>query len=214
MKIKVFSCLLAIVIGMSTLIAFPVSGHEEEGLIVSSPVFVDLNNDGFKDIIGISNSARVSVYINEANGNFEKTSQNLGTSDVFCFKVTKISDLSGYFILIGENGKINIYENDGTGLFFIQTEITTSFTTTFIEAGDIDNDADFDLAFAFNEGVVIYRNEGSLSFSETTNILSISNPTNLLFNDIDSDSDLDLIVGQNNSNTNIFLNDGLGIFNW
>jgi len=189
-----------------------VYGHEEKGLDVFSPVFIDLDGDAFNDIIGMFES-RVRIYMNDGTGHFNDSSQRLGQSDVSSFVITKLYDTNTYYVLTGENERVSIYENDGTGTFGYSNEITHTYNTSHLAASDIDSDADVDIAIGHAAGAIIYENNGFLNFSSTANTFSISNPSAIYFSDVDADFDMDMIIDDVSSGTTILYNDGIGIFN-
>lgn len=201
-------------------------GKESED---TDAVFVDLDNDGDKDLLIASGGYEFSsasfaladrLYLNDGKGNFTKSNSfpsKLGSTS--CLAVSDYDNDGDMDIFVG--GRVvplaygipaNSYllQNDGTGDF---VDITADRAPGFLELGlvtdaswyDYDQDGDDDL-FICGEWMPIrgFRNDGG-KFVEVTEDLGLKN-TNGFWNtlavaDLDNDGDMDMVAGNLGLNT-------------
>lgn len=180
---------------------------------------VDLDNDGYKDIIsGFHNSI---VY-----------SKNLGNNTYSSYKnITGIATVLDYafdletgdfnndglidIIWVTRNG-ITIYKNNGNGTFSIKYNTPVSINYSFINAelADLNNDGKLDFALSYVEGgqtkLFTYLQDNNFTFQAPQQI-PIINLNNIKVADIDNDGKID-IIGSQYSNFIWLKNDGSGNF--
>jgi len=197
--------------------------------------FADVDSDGDEDVLisgrlGLNLPSVTKLYLSDGAGNFTEVADTpfaAVTADAVIF-----SDLNGDdnadVLLKGTDANFNsliaFYTNDGTGTF---TEVTGgSILATFngdMAISDVDRDGDPDiLVGGWREGfptVKLYLNDSLANFTEVTDspFIGVEGST-FDFADIDDDGDEDvLVIGFVTGNpfvpeTNLYLNDGMGIF--
>ncbi|RPI75168.1 MAG: T9SS C-terminal target domain-containing protein, partial [Ignavibacteriales bacterium] len=190
--------------------------------INSSPVFIDIDNDGDEDMfIGGAKSPNGTLHYLENTGTANDPSFLLIDSTYFGIEgdltiTPSFGDLDNdgdYDLIIGEFlGRFSFYENTGnqSSPEFQFVEQLKDSAGNFISAGniarpfliDIDNDNDLDLITGgFNGQVRSYRNIGTADnfiFVRDTsffNILDIGDVSAPYLQDYDDDGDLDLFAG-------------------
>lgn len=186
----------------------------------STPVFVDIDNDGDYDIVSGAMDGKVYLYINN-NGTFTQNTTMFGTIDIGWQSIPSFADLNGdghLDLLVGaESGsQTKFYLNDGNNVF---TENTTMFTgVTFPNYGrptlaDIDNDDDFDLIIGDNWGSIkFYRNNGTVSSPQWVREdslfagITVEQGTHPAFADLDGDFRKDMVIGEYNGNFHFYKN--------
>lgn len=174
----------------------------------SSVVFIDVENDGDKDIIlagkDSNNTNLTKMYLNNGSGVFTVSSSSsfVGISGGDLAVADSDNDGDRDVIVNGSSSQgfiTKLYNNNGSGIF---TEVTTTpFIGTLsgaVEFADFDNDGDKDVIVlgAGNTSVIckIYQNQGNNSFLESNDLI----PTyiaSIAIADIDNDTDLDFIIG-------------------
>lgn len=199
----------------------------------SNVVFVDLDNDGKKDMITGSAEQRVVYFKN--TGTTVSPAFNLVTDSIPMniapdnyYMAPALADLDNdgdKDMILGSyiTDSIWYYRNTGTASNFIFTKIAVGNTIGITGAGqssaptfvDIDNDGDMDLFTGNSAGRInYYENTGSISsfnFVLRTNFyfnIDVGNESVPRFTDIDSDGDKDLIIGTLNGNVAYYKNTG------
>ncbi len=190
---------------------------------------IDLNNDGFQDLI-LGNAGQNVILINNGSGSFvNETSSRLPTNtyttqDIDLADVDQDGDLD---IVEGNETFNRILINNGSGVFSDETSSrlpSVNDETREVDLGDIDNDGDLDIIFAnvdFGGSADpqnrLLRNDGTGIFTDitesnlpTSNIRSVD----IDFADINDDGFLDLLTGNrwNGMSQLILINDGTGSF--
>lgn len=178
----------------------------------SKAVFIDINNDGYEDII----SGGKMLYENNGDGSFSEGG-SLHMIDFFDVEVVDI-DKDGLEDIIAANyNTIQWYRNTGNGFFEEKSSIGNAFTNPYFATGDIDGDGDLDLFMNARLSSGIYENDGTGKFSLKTSANFVDIHTcNTAFSDLDNDGDLDLLMSGGTTGTEtdqlLLLNDGNGNF--
>lgn len=189
----------------------------------SSPAFVDIDNDGDKDMFIGENDGTINYYQNTGNA----TTPQFGTGISSYQSIDAGSYSSPTFIdidtdgdqdmAIGESGgAVKLYKNIGS-----QTSPAFTADTLFqgIDVGsfsapsfvDFDKDSDFDLFIGEQNGNTnFYRNTGSVSSPAFTLVtedfsgIDVGYDSSPVFADIDNDGDKDFFVGEDSGNINYY----------
>ncbi|MBN1558726.1 Ig-like domain-containing protein [candidate division KSB1 bacterium] len=210
------------------------SSFAEEGLQrgVNDPaytyesIFGDFDNDGDNDLF-VVNFHRANDYPNEPNhlymnngaGNFSNLTSNLSNNTAYDSKGATMLDIENDgdldIVVINSTAQHQVYVNDGSGRFNVQTKGLENFRSTTqkytgIVSGDLDKDGLQDLVIVHENGLSIaqndkgyFRSRGDLSLAPTVNSASLV--------DIDRDADLDILVGMqagSGGRIEIFRNNG------
>ena len=202
----------------------PFDGEDPGG--TTTPVFVDIDNDGDLDLFVGENAGNINYYQNIGSATSPVFERQTGASNPFdgvdvgseCDVSFADLDNDGDFdAVLGEgDGIINYYENTGSAsspTFTEQTgasnpmdgeDVGDDSAPAFV---DIDDDNDFDLFIGETSGVIYYyENTGSVSSPAFTQQTGASNPfdgidpgddVKLAFADLDGDDDYDAFVGEN-----------------
>ena len=175
----------------------------------------DYDNDGDLDLV-VGNLNGDYIYVNEGNNVFTE-SEVIDTNPT---NFVKWIDLDGDLdldLFIGNKGATPNYmfynQGDGT---LVQNEFLTDIDITGIDNGDFDNDGDLDLIVAAwsDEYTFIFLNDGNNNFSPDFNNEIFSVAISVSVVDVDNDSDLDIITGVGCcvNSSEVYKNDGTGIF--
>jgi hypothetical protein len=182
-----------------------------EQLKSSSVAFIDIENDGDKDVVlSGENSSTINsttLYVNNGNGIFTLNTASsftgFSSGDIAIADSDNDGDMDILITGALTSGSITkLYTNNGTGTF--SEVVGTPFIGTMISAtefADFDNDGDKDIllvgAGVFN-GVAaiahIYQNQGNNTFV-LSNELIATYFASIAIADIDGDNDLDFIFG-------------------
>jgi hypothetical protein len=194
---------------------------------------VDINNDGYDDLLALHNQGYLRILRNNQNATFTLSSSIL-ISDLVTYGWPRdfdVGDIDGdgdidialsvSVDLSLPNKKLMLFFNNGFGGF-------TDGSTVYGLASDVgggnnysmpvvveDLDADGDVDIAVGSGsysnpgrISILLNDGNALFEVPQNLDVGVRPTGLIANDVDSDGDMDLIVTHNGSSSvYVFLND-------
>ena len=191
-----------------------------------SPAFVDIDNDGKKDLfIGMYNgrikfyhnvgTAQAAIFVPEASP-VDTISLSGPAAPVF----TDIDGDGDADLFIGKSdGRINFYRNNGTPNSFQPALISTSYQNivagqnAFPTFTDIDGDGDFDLFIGTGEGrVEFYENIGSRTSAQFTRRTNHYANTDAMlesapaFVDIDNDGDNDIFIGTQRGGVHFYRN--------
>ncbi|MBK7965639.1 MAG: VCBS repeat-containing protein [Bacteroidetes bacterium] len=196
-------------------------------------VAVDLDHNGYLDIIAGSSGPALRIFMTDANGAMGSMI-SLPNSGYFVQNITA-GDFNndGWIDLFvcDDNAQSHIYLNDGAG------GLTESFTTMNFDVTstddsgnygsvwtDFDNDGDLDLYIAkCRQNVnsptdgrrinVLFVNDGNNNFTEAAATYGINvgwQSWTSSFGDIDNDADLDLLITNHDHESQIWENDGTG----
>ena len=192
--------------------------------LVSTIEVVDMNNDGYKDIIAASNQFYAPNHITLLKNNganiFNEVSflaeDSSGRADIVVVDLDDDGDLD----LVNAEEYVVWMENDGNNVFTHHTIIGGGLgTIEEIFVGDLNGDSLLDIAAVscYYGGVGRldwWPNDGTCGFSSYNFISMLDGTKNLIGTDIDKDGDIDLTVNLNYylNSIQIFKNDGLGNF--
>jgi len=188
--------------------------------IYSTPVFVDINNDGQKDIVAGALSGKLYCYINN-NGTFTENTTLLSSINVNGFSVPTFGDLNDdgkIDLLVGAENWTNVkfYLNNSNNSF-IQNDLLLADVVFSNNSkpvfSDIDGDGDLDLIIGQSSGsIVFYENTGTKTkpvWNLNNSIFSgikVKQNASPGFADLDGDGRKDMIIGEYNGNLTYFKN--------
>jgi len=175
-----------------------------------TPDVADIDGDGYIDIVattgGGSTTSGLVWFSGSADGNFTKHI----ITDVGLFH-PKIDDFDGDgdldILVSNTQGKIDLYENDGTQSFSSKTLVDANART--YEIGDYDGDGDTDIVY-FTEinsvlsKRVVLNNAMTLTEMSFDEENTLKNGYGLILRDFDEDGDQDIIT--TSGTMNIILN--------
>ncbi|MCK9618541.1 MAG: VCBS repeat-containing protein [Lentimicrobiaceae bacterium] len=197
-----------------------------EGIADGSALWVDINNDGWLDIIlsglNVKGIPTIKVYRNEGKNCFTEVYTTL--LPVFYGKIAVADyDRDGDMDLLccgktNKNAVISkVFRNDGTFRF---TDINANLTPVFQAAcdwGDYDRDGNPDIALCGQTAsrtlvTKVYKNTGNNKFTDTKSVLPPVRSGSICWGDCDMDGDADLLItgdaGNNNIISAVYINNG------
>ncbi len=203
----------------------------------STPVFVDLDNDGDKDIMAGNNAGNFYYYENKGTASVP----NFTTSVMNAFGIANTGDAKGYAIPIfadlDNDGDKDMFSGSGSGVFYYYLNTGTATAPAFaanfsnpygigaVSVGysngsfvDLDNDGDLDFMTGDKAGTfTYYQNIGTVSAPAFA--AGVSNAFGLTvnataaystaaFTDLDADGDKDMWSSDGGTSFNYYLNTG------
>jgi len=209
-----------------------------QGFGETSSSFGDIDNDNDADLIicgniGYSGGSYVTstkLYTNDGNGNFseETITPFEGVNEGFAFMLDLDSDSHLDIIIAGVTDYYfpklftKIYANSGDGNFLESYKgVIPDVNQSFISSADVNNDNTEDLFLIGYDGSKLisklFLNNGIGNYTELLNtpFPELRNGSTA-FLDVDNDGDQDVIVSGstfgNQAFTELYLNDGTGVF--
>ncbi len=187
----------------------------------STPVFVDIDDDGDLDLVSGDVNGLIYTFENKA-GSFEPSSTNaFSLINVYGESFPAFADIDedgDMDLVVGNyNGLLSFFIND-VGIFspaddnpFEGIDLGFNTVPTFV---DIDGDGDMDLVVGEYYGIHTFINESG-EFTQAANnpFQNIDFSYNLVptFIDIDDDGDMDMVVGERYGALKTYLNNN-GVF--
>ncbi len=178
------------------------------GAAVGEDFDVDLVDiDGDRDLDAIFSSQRISgndVFVNDGLGNFT-FSQTLARSGLGATRYQiGLADVDGdgdvdVLNNMSDGRYIDLWTNNGSGSFSLQSTIRTQGRNWRIVTGDVDLDGDIDFYAAGENRQGMFLNNGSGSFTEFVNPTQINFDHSAALGDLDGDGDLDIFQGRGSS---------------
>ena len=192
---------------------------------------VDINSDGYDDLLALHNQAYLRILRNNQNGTFT-LSDSILISDLVLngwpenFDVGDLDGDGDLDIALSirvstylPNKRLMLLFNNGFGgfsasptVFELATYVGGDYYGMPVKVEDLDGDGDQDIAVGTgqytNPGKVhVLLNDGNALFEVPLDLNVGIRPSSLIANDIDSDGDADLVVVHENSQVYVFLND-------
>ena len=196
-------------LGSATPILIDILAHQAEEVTTA-----DLDGDGWIDVVSVCRLNNEVVWYPNANGAFN---MRIVLDDASPFLNGVVAgDLDGNgsidLVVIGQH-LIDLYRNDGAGLFTKEAILTTSTSPNILECmdlvlADIDGDGDLDPATAETLGGVDYRNSGDGSFTPGIVDPVTAIMQRLRLGDVDGDGDPDMLLSDFLGNMRWYRNDG------
>jgi PKD repeat protein/uncharacterized protein (DUF2141 family) len=198
----------------------------------SSPLFTDLDNDNFIDLVIGNSAGEVQLFEQSETpdyDNFYQVTSNFNGIDVGNYSKPMVYDIDGdglLDMLIGaESGNIQHYiqSAESPDIFYL---INSNFNAIDVGdnsapyLGDIDGDGLQDLLIGNYSGTIFHYEqalEGSLIFTlvtENFNDIDVGSESIPCFEDIDNDGLLELLIGESNGNLNQYEQSDINSYNF
>jgi hypothetical protein len=215
-----------------------------ENLVASFPSFgasfvvvKDIDGNGTLDIAVSDYYSHELVWISNsgADPHFNGTKNTIASSftNVAAFDIADIDGDTDVDAVVsnaigvnpgGNDSKIEVYYNDGSGAFTVDTNPVANNTKDYMWSvfiADVDNDSDMDILSSDLYGNASWYNRtqvspGTATYSETILTTTIANPATISFQDLDNDAlkDIVLSTGASGAGNDLvwFKNNGAGSF--
>jgi hypothetical protein len=180
---------------------------------------VDLNKDGYLDLVLAVEWAPNAILWGSKDGNFNENPAMKLSPNMYDSEDVAIADFDkdGWLDLVfaaEDDMNHEFYFNRGKNGFVEVKDKFPKFISNAVIAHDFNEDGHVDLIFGNQGQNRIFINDGKANFTEETNLRlpneeKITQDIALL--DVDGDGDMDLIIGNEDGNQ-LWINQGKGIF--
>jgi hypothetical protein len=169
----------------------------------------DLDGDGDLDLAfsWAETCGAIGVYMNQGNGTFTGpacyTAYSAAGGKILAGDWDGDGDIDLATLSGWPNGYVNIYSNDGSGVFTLSYfSVGMTQAQQFLHVStDVDGDGDLDLVglgrggwSLWSDSLSVYRNDGRGRFTRSRPAMVPFNPNDLVANDFDGDGDVDFVV--------------------
>lgn len=179
----------------------------------------DFNGDGYQDVVTIAAYEDIEVYFNNGDGTFNTTAHHYGSSDHTRFGVQALdidNDGDMDFVTVpfySENIGLEIWKNNGTGVFTMVQNLATYSKGEELAVGDLNNDGYVDIFYPGAWDIFIFLNNQDGTFSSNGQEIETNYANAVVLADLDGDQDLDAVLSFDNSLPGqVWVNDGMGNF--
>lgn len=180
--------------------------------------FIDLNNDGNKDLVYAFETVAYTM-LGNGDGSFQSPTTFTGSlTTIRDMEVADVNNDGHDDIILGTNtgGYISVFLGQGGGAFSPLITSASTYSADSIDLGDINGDGNLDLAVgnAANGHLLVHFGNGDGTFNGTATLFTGSNMASVLFSDRDGDGDQDLVALNAGTVDRLFFfdNDGNGVF--
>jgi len=200
---------------------------------ITAVVVGDIDGDGRVDLLASSKEAigRVDRPNRSSNSDIDSftsncqsptnptklTGQIIRVDNTSAMALADLDNDNDLDLVVARSGASSIiYMNDGNGVFSAGPTLSELDQVVAVLAGDLDGDKDVDLVLGSSNGLRILLNMLPTTGAEPTLLTVqsdvIENLSALVLGDIDRDGDLDIIVGRNGRQSQVYMNDGRGMY--
>ena len=202
--------------------SYSLTEYTEQAAFTYDTISVDVNGDGYLDIIEANREAFNSLWINDGSNSFVYQTSPFGAGPGY-YQDAVAADVDGdgdqdVMLLdgeVGNEGTPELWLNDGSGDF---SEATDPFGSSLngvmadFDAGDIDGDGDIDVVLPMDLNGAVFINDGTGTFTDSGQEITLGGNGGIFqLGDMDNDGDLDLFFASI-SGLRIYLNDSAGNF--
>ncbi len=195
------------------------------GATAKQSVTIDLNNDGYPDLAGLTqknSTDSLVVFFNDGDGTFTFNNRYSVNADTYYGYFTA-GDINGdgFADLISTHNysnKIIVLTNNGNGTFGSGVEYAANGRPRGIALGDVDGDGANDIVITNDVGAIdsisVLINSGNGTFAAPVqySLEGDHTPVSLVTADVDNDGDLDILVAEYSGNVAVLINNGTGTF--
>ena len=180
-------------------------------------VTVDLNGDGYADLIISTEWVYLNILFNNGDATFGPAAvYNAGNMP----DSIAIGDLNGDAhpdLAISNSNPIGVCTlmNAGDGSLVTEPTYPVGERPFGILSSDLDHDGDIDLVVSNCEGdnITVLHNDGDARFTTAGTFVAGDCPMEMVLRDVDNDADLDLIVvNADSDDVSVLINQGGGVF--
>jgi len=178
---------------------------------------LDADNDGDRDVLFGGYPGSVRLFLNDGRGGLTRLNAPFLERDLDPTTGMTIGDIDGdgdLDFICNSGLRLKVYINDGRGRFEEQGMrriVPQKLEALAVLLGDVDVDGDLDL---LTSGDRLFLNDGSGFFKDASTRLPKDNfvTWDFALGDVDGDGDLDLVLGKQQAQNRLYLNNGKGAF--